>query len=52
MLFFCRHIFWLSIHPDYIFMMYFARCQLTVSVMLLLILGPKVRMYLEVALLH
>jgi len=23
--------------------MYFARCQLTVSIMLLLILGPKVR---------
>ena len=44
-LFMCRHIFWLSIHPDYIFLMYFARCQLTVSIMLLLILGPKVRIH-------
>jgi len=43
MLYICRHVFWLSIHPDYLFLMYFARCQLTVSVMLLLILGPKVR---------
>ena len=39
---FCRHVFWLYVHPDYIFLMYFVRCQLTVSVMLLLVLGPKV----------
>jgi len=47
----CRHIFWLSIDPDYIFLMYFARCQLTVSIMLLLILGPKVRIRVKVHLL-
>jgi len=38
----CRHVFWLHVHPDYIFLMYFVRCQMTVSVMLLLVLGPKV----------
>ncbi|KAL4217020.1 hypothetical protein ACF0H5_023476 [Mactra antiquata] len=36
-----RHIYWLSIHPDYIFLMYFLRCQLTVSVTLVLVFGPK-----------
>ena len=39
---FCRHIIWLKIHPDYIFLLYFLRCQLTVTVTLLLVLGPKV----------
>ncbi len=38
-----RHVIWLSLHPDYIFLMYFVRCQLTVTVTLLLVLGPKVR---------
>lgn len=36
-----RHIYWLSLHPDYLFMMYFLRCQLTVSVTLVLVFGPK-----------
>jgi len=51
-LFICRHIFWLSIHPDYVFLMYFTRCQLTVSITLLLILGPKVRTHVIVGLLY
>lgn len=38
-----RHVFWLNVHPDFIFLMYFLRCQLTVTVMLILVLGPKVR---------
>lgn len=37
-----RHIFYQSIHPDIIFMLYFARCQLTVTLSLILLLTPKV----------
>ena len=51
-MFLCRHVFWLSIHPDYVFLMYFARCQLTVSITLLLILGPKVSIHVTVGVLH
>ena len=40
--FICRHIVWRTLHPDYIFLMYFARCQLTISITLVLVLGPKV----------
>ncbi|KAK6166614.1 hypothetical protein SNE40_023265 [Patella caerulea] len=36
-----RHIWWLDLHPDYLFLMYFIRCQLTVTVVLILVLGPK-----------
>ncbi|KAJ8321030.1 hypothetical protein KUTeg_002617 [Tegillarca granosa] len=38
---FYRHIYWLDLHPDYLFLMYFVRCQMTVTVTLLLIFGPK-----------
>ena len=37
-----RHIFYQSIHPDVIFMLYFTRCQLTVTFSLVLLLLPKV----------
>ena len=37
-----RHIFYQSIHPDVIFMLYFSRCQLTVTLSLILLLSPKV----------
>ncbi|XP_041375052.1 probable G-protein coupled receptor 158 [Gigantopelta aegis] len=36
-----KHLWWFSLHPDYLFLMYFLRCQLTITVILLLILGPK-----------
>ncbi|WAR10136.1 GP158-like protein, partial [Mya arenaria] len=36
-----RHIYWVNLHPDYLFLMYFLRCQLTVSVTLVLVFGPK-----------
>jgi hypothetical protein len=39
---FFRHFLWLTVNPDYIFLMYFIRCQLTVTVTLILVLGPKV----------
>lgn len=37
-----RYFFWNSLHPDLLYLMYFARCQLTVTVVLALIFGPKV----------
>ncbi|RWS15613.1 sweet-taste receptor-like protein [Dinothrombium tinctorium] len=37
-----RHIFWSRLHPDYIFALCLIRCQLTVSVILILLLGPKI----------
>ena len=37
-----RHIFYQSIHPDLIFMLYFTRCQLTVTLSLILLFFPKV----------
>lgn len=36
-----RHILWDYTDPDVIFLLYFLRCQLTVTVALLLLLGPK-----------
>ena len=43
-----RHIFSQRIHPDVIFLLYFARCQLTVSLALILLFLPKVRVPLRV----
>ncbi|CAG5119668.1 unnamed protein product [Candidula unifasciata] len=37
-----RHLWWYKLHPDYLFLMFFLRCQLTVTVVLLIILGPKI----------
>lgn len=37
-----RHVYWLNLHPDYLFLMYFVRCQMTVTITLLLVYGPKV----------
>ena len=45
-----RHIFYQSIHPDLIFLLYFARCQLTVTLSLILLLLPKVRLILPACL--
>ncbi|XP_059140355.1 probable G-protein coupled receptor 158, partial [Physella acuta] len=36
-----RHLWWYKLHPDHLFLMFFLRCQLTVTVVLLIILGPK-----------
>ncbi|XP_071149376.1 metabotropic glycine receptor-like [Mytilus edulis] len=36
-----RHVYWLNLHPDYLFLMYFVRCQMTVTITLLLVYGPK-----------
>ncbi|CAH1788353.1 unnamed protein product [Owenia fusiformis] len=36
-----RHFLWLSMHPDYIFLMYFVRCQLTVTTTICLVIAPK-----------
>ncbi|KAK6961403.1 G-protein coupled receptor 158 [Biomphalaria glabrata] len=36
-----RHLWWYEMHPDHLFLMFFLRCQLTVTVVLLIILGPK-----------
>ncbi|KAK3083240.1 hypothetical protein FSP39_017567 [Pinctada imbricata] len=36
-----RHVYWLELHPDYMFLMSFIRCQLTATVTLVLIFGPK-----------
>ncbi|XP_074662488.1 metabotropic glycine receptor-like [Tubulanus polymorphus] len=36
-----RHFVWLHVNPDFTFLMYFIRCQLTVSTTLILVLGPK-----------
>lgn len=41
-----RHIFWTRLHPDYIFLIYLLRCQLTVTIVLIFLLGPKVRLLL------
>lgn len=41
-IFYFRHVYWLNLHPDYLFLMYFVRCQMTVTVTLLLVYGPKV----------
>ncbi|CAL8105638.1 unnamed protein product [Calicophoron daubneyi] len=36
-----RHFIWYTVHPDYVFLLYFARSHLTVTANLLLIFGPK-----------
>ena len=36
-----RHILWDYTDPDVIFLLYFLRCQLTVTVALLLLLGKQ-----------
>lgn len=36
-----RHVYWTDLHPDYLFLMSFVRCQLTVTITLLLVFGPK-----------
>ncbi|XP_037787414.1 probable G-protein coupled receptor 158 [Penaeus monodon] len=36
-----RHLLWLQAHPDHVFLAYFARTHLTVTISLLLILTPK-----------
>lgn len=36
-----RHVYWTDLHPDYLFLMSFFRCQLTVTITLLLVFGPK-----------
>ncbi|CAH8486593.1 unnamed protein product [Schistosoma intercalatum] len=41
-LYLLRHFIWYSVHPDYIFLLYFARSHITVTVNLLLIFVPKV----------
>lgn len=40
-LFFFRHVYLTDLHPDYLFLMSFIRCQLTVTITLLLVFGPK-----------
>lgn len=37
-----RYFLWNSLHPDLLYLLYFVRCQLTVTVVLALIFGPKV----------
>ncbi|XP_071530006.1 metabotropic glycine receptor-like [Panulirus ornatus] len=36
-----RHLIWLHAHPDHVFLAYFARTHLTITLSLLLILTPK-----------
>lgn len=36
-----RHVIWLRLDPDFIFLMYFLRCQLTITILLAIIFGPK-----------
>ncbi|BHF64506.1 hypothetical protein SprV_0200751100 [Sparganum proliferum] len=40
-LYLARHIIWYSVHPDIIFLIYFIRCHLTVSLNIALIFAPK-----------
>ncbi|KAK4310131.1 hypothetical protein Pmani_018278, partial [Petrolisthes manimaculis] len=40
-LYVARHLLWLSTHPDIVFLAYFARTHLTVTISLILILSPK-----------
>ncbi|KAA3680298.1 uncharacterized protein DEA37_0006986 [Paragonimus westermani] len=35
------HLIWYSVHPDYVFLLYFARSHITVTVNMILIFGPK-----------
>lgn len=45
-----RHLLYQNLHPDYLFSLYFLRCQLTVTLALILLLFPKVSMTVEEAL--
>ncbi|THD22142.1 GPCR family 3 [Fasciola hepatica] len=36
-----RHFIWYSVHPDYMFLLYFLRSHITVTINLALIFGPK-----------
>ncbi|PAA50154.1 hypothetical protein BOX15_Mlig018070g2 [Macrostomum lignano] len=36
-----RHVIWDRTHPDYVYLMYFARCHLTVTVTAALVIVPK-----------
>ncbi|CAH8449201.1 unnamed protein product [Dicrocoelium dendriticum] len=36
-----RHAIWYSVHPDYVFLLYFIRSHTTITVNLALIFGPK-----------
>ncbi|CAL4062731.1 unnamed protein product, partial [Meganyctiphanes norvegica] len=40
-LYVARHVFWLHVHPDHVFLAYFIRTHLTISLSLLLIIMPK-----------
>uniref|UniRef100_A0A0X3P0X9 G-protein coupled receptors family 3 profile domain-containing protein n=1 Tax=Schistocephalus solidus TaxID=70667 RepID=A0A0X3P0X9_SCHSO len=40
-LYLTRHFIWYSVHPDVIFLIYFIRCHLTVSLNIALIFAPK-----------
>lgn len=37
-----RHVLWSQLNPDQLFALYLTRCQVTVSIVLVLIFGPKV----------
>ncbi|PAA61678.1 hypothetical protein BOX15_Mlig011472g1 [Macrostomum lignano] len=36
-----RHFVYNTMHPDYLYLMYFARCHLTVTVTAVLVIGPR-----------
>ncbi|KAI1303723.1 Nose resistant to fluoxetine protein 6 [Halotydeus destructor] len=40
-LYIVRHLFWSRLHPDYMFLLYLIRCQLTVTIVLIMLIGPK-----------
>ena len=42
-LYIARHLVWSRAHPDYVFLAYFMRTHVTVSLSIALILGPKVK---------
>ncbi|VDO06828.1 unnamed protein product [Rodentolepis nana] len=40
-LYLARHFIWYSTHPDFMYLIYFVRCHLTVTVNIAVIFGPK-----------
>ncbi|KAM7537703.1 hypothetical protein Aperf_G00000071292 [Anoplocephala perfoliata] len=40
-LYLTRHFIWYSMHPDFIYLIYFIRCHLTVTTNITVIFGPK-----------
>ncbi|VUZ49473.1 unnamed protein product [Hymenolepis diminuta] len=40
-LYLTRHFIWYSMHPDFMYLIYFVRCHLTVTVNIAVIFGPK-----------